>query len=98
MLVVRTTEDLADPVCQLVCAEQSFGLRDLAFGVHPLGLDRVQPRALGWQKARHYAYSTTAFFDPAVVSTDPASHLSAFVPACVVPDHQQGLLAPRLEP
>ena len=29
MLVVRTTQDPADPVCQLVCAEQSLGLRDL---------------------------------------------------------------------
>src|SRR5215210_1172888 len=98
MLVVRTTEDLADPVCQLVCSEQPLGLCDLAFGVDPLGLDRVEPRALGGQKARDYAYSTPAFFDPAVVSTDPVAHLSAFVPAGVVPDQEQSLLAPRLEP
>src|SRR5215213_279726 len=98
MLVVRTTEDPADPVCQLVCAEQSLGLRDLAFAVDPLGLYCVQPRALGGQKARDYAYSTAAFFDLAVVGADPLAHPTAFVPARVVPDQEQGLLAPRFEP
>src|SRR5215211_2341908 len=29
---------------------------------------------------------------------DPASDLSALMPACVVPDKKQSLLAPRLEP
>src|SRR3954469_6091801 len=98
MLVVRTTEDPADPVGQLVCSEQPLGLRNLAFGVHPLRLYGVQPRALGGQKARYYAYSTAAFFDTAVVGSDPVAHPMAFVPAGVVPDQEQGLLAPRLEP
>src|SRR5918994_5721874 len=97
MLVVRTTEDPADPVCQLVCAEQSLGLRDLAFAVDPLGLYCVQPRALGGQKARDYAYSTAAFFDLAVVGADPLAHPTAFVPARVVPDQERGLLAPLFE-
>src|SRR5215204_2908837 len=39
-----------------------------------------------------------ACFDTAVVGGDPVTHLSALVPACVVPDQQQGLLASRLEP
>src|SRR5215211_1421714 len=98
MLVVRTTEYPADPVCELISAEQSLGLRDLAFGVDPLGLYRVQPRTLGGQKARDYAYPTAAFFGLAVVGADPLAHPKAFVPASVVPDQKQGLLAPRLEP
>src|ERR671911_2348882 len=97
MLVVRTTEDPADPVGELICTEQPLGLRDLAFGGDPLGLYGVQPRALSGQKARDYAYPTAAFFDTAVVGADPVAHPTAFVPAGVVPDHQQGLLAPRLE-
>src|SRR3954464_14247394 len=98
MLVVRTTEEPADPICELLSTEQSLGLRDLAFGVDPLGLYGVKPRALGGQEARHYTYPTSAFFDLAVVDADPLAHPKAFVPACVVPDQEQGLLAPRLEP
>src|SRR5919107_1889995 len=97
MLVLRTTEDPADPFGELICTEQPLGLRDLAFGVDPLGLYGVQPRALSGQKARDYAYPTAAFFDTAVVGADPVAHPTAFVPAGVVPDHQQGLLASRLE-
>ena len=97
MLVVRTTEDPADPVGELVSAEQSLGLCDLAFGVDPLGLDRVEPRALDGQRARYYPNPPAAGFNPAVVGGDPTSHLVAFVPACVIPDQKQGLFAPRLE-
>ena len=44
MLVMRTTEDPADSICELVSAKQSLGLCDLAFGVDPLGLYGVEPR------------------------------------------------------
>ena len=54
MLVVRTTEDPADSVGKLISSKQSLGLYYLAFGVDPLGLYGVEPRALGWQKARYY--------------------------------------------
>lgn len=98
MLVVRTTEDPANSVGELISAKQSLGLCNLAFAVDPLGLYSVEPRALGGQRARYYPNPMTAGFDLAVVSADPTSHLVAFVPACVVPDQQQGLLASRLEP
>src|SRR5215204_1728924 len=98
MLVMRTTEDPADPLSKLVSAKQSLGLRDLAFAVDPLGLYGVEPRALGGQQARYYPNPLAAGFDLAVVGVDPTSHLMAFVPACVVPDQKQGLLTPRLEP
>src|SRR5215213_2246359 len=98
MLVVRTTEDPANSVGELISAKQSLGLCNLAFAVDPLGLYSVEPRALGGQRARYYPNPMAAGFDLAVVSADPTSHLVAFVPACVVPDQQQGLLASRLEP
>src|SRR5215211_4748902 len=96
MLVVRTTEDPANSVGELISAKQSLGLCNLAFAVDPLGLYSVEPRALGGQRARYYPNPMAAGFDLAVVSADPTSHLVAFVPACVVPDQQQGLLASRL--
>src|SRR5215208_3793104 len=97
MLVVRTIEDPADSVSELISAKQSLGLCNLAFGVDPLGLYSIEPRALGGQQARYYPYPMAAGFDFSVVRCDPLSQLSAFVPACVVPDKQQGLLASRLE-
>src|SRR5512133_792067 len=100
MLVVRTTEDPADPLGQLMSAEQPLGLDHFAFGVDPLGLYRIEPRALGGQQARHYSYSglATARFDLAVVGADPVAYLMALVPACVVPDQEQSPLASRPEP
>src|ERR687895_2055239 len=99
MLVVRRTEDPADPICQLKSAEQSLGLDHFAFGVDPLGLYRIEPRALRRQQAGHYSYSgfATAIFDLAVVGADPVAYLMALVPACVVPDQEQGPLASRPE-
>src|SRR5829696_6685795 len=98
MLVVRTIEDPADSVSELISAKQSLGLCNLAFGVDPPGLYSIEPRALGGQQARYYPHPMAACFDLAVVGGDPVTHLSALVPACVVPDQQQGLLASRLEP
>jgi|SRR5215210_7458735 len=57
MLVVRTTENPADPICELISAKQSLGLCDLAFAVDPAGLDCVEPRALGGQ-SRHATIRT----------------------------------------
>src|SRR4029453_18075713 len=98
MLFVSTTEDFANPLGELVSTEQPLGLDYLAFGVDPLGLYGVEPRALGGQQTRHYPHPTAVTFDTAVVGTDPASDLMAFVPACVVPDEKQSLLSPLPKP
>ena len=98
MLFVSTAEDPANPICELVSAEQPLGLDHLAFGVDPLGLDRVEPRALGGQKARYYPNPMAAGLDSAVVGVDPPPHPTAFVPARIVPDQKQGLFVPSFEP
>jgi hypothetical protein len=98
MLVMRTTEDPTHPVGELISSKQSLGLCNLAFAVDLLGLYSIEPWALGGQQACYYPNPNAAGFDFSVVRCDPVSHLSAFVPACVVPDKQQGLLASRLEP
>src|SRR5215204_14333 len=99
MRLVYRAEGPADPVGELVSAEQSLGLDYLAFAVDPLGLYRIEPRTLGRQKAGNYPYSSfaTIIFDLAVVGGDPTSHLVAFMPGSVVPDQKQGLLAPLFE-
>src|SRR5215211_3017818 len=98
MLVMRTTEDPADSVGELISSKQSLGLCNLAFAVDPLRLDCIEPWALGGQQARYYPIPKAAGFDFSVVRCASVSHLSAFVPTCVVPDQEQDLLAYRLEP
>src|SRR4051794_17787643 len=98
MLFVSTVEDFANPLGELVSSQQPLGLNYLAFAMNPLRLYRVEPGALCGQQTRHYPDPMAAFFDTAVVGADPASDLSAFVPACVVPDKKQGLLTPLPKP
>src|ERR671914_853182 len=97
MLVMRTIEDSADPICQLVSGEQPGGLYDLALAMNPLGLHGVEPRALFGQKAAYDPHSFAALFDFSVVRSDPLSDLFGDVPGGVVPDQHPNLLACRLK-
>src|SRR5215212_5245239 len=97
MLVMRAIEDPAYPLGKLVCSEEPLRLHDLALGVHPLGLDRVQPRALLRKQATHDPHPAPALFDFSVVFSEPSPHLFGDMPARVVPDEQQRLLSRRLE-
>src|SRR5215211_574678 len=97
MRFMNTAEGPTDPVGELVSAEQSLGLDYLPLAMNPLGLYGVESRTLGGQQTRHYPHPAAAAFDLVVVGGDPASHLMALMPACVVPNKEQGLLAPLLE-
>src|SRR3712207_5109548 len=46
MRLVGTAESLADPLGELISAEQPLGLYDLPLAVDPFGLYGVEPRAL----------------------------------------------------
>src|SRR5215207_1134593 len=99
MLIMGTAEDPTGPVGKLVSAQKTVGLYHLPLAVHPLRLDGVQPRALFGQKAAYDPHSSFAVapFDLAVVLAEPSSYLAAYVPACVVPDEEQNLLAKSFE-
>src|SRR4051812_30656715 len=97
MLVMRTTEDSTDPVGEFISAQQPLGLYHFALAVNPFGLYRIQPRTLLGQKAAYDPYSLATLFDLAIVLAEPAPHLAAYVPACVVPDEKQDLLAECFE-
>src|SRR5215207_1325784 len=94
---MRTVEDRADPICQVVSREQPLGLYDLALAVDPLGLHRVEPRALLGQKSAYDPHSTAAVLDCSVVRGDSPSDLFGDVPGSVVPDQNPNLLACRLK-
>src|SRR3954454_13071682 len=76
MLVLRTIEDMTNPIGKFVCSKQSIGLDDFALGVYPLGLYGVQLRTLLGQKATYDPHLTAALLDFSVVPSEP-SHLSS---------------------
>src|ERR671939_1074862 len=92
---MRTIEDSADSLGQLVSGEQPLGLYDLALAMDPLGLHRVEPRALLGQKAAYDPHSFAAAFDSSVVRSDPLSDLFGDVPGGVVPDQHPNPLVRR---
>src|SRR5215213_11562798 len=94
---MRTVEDRADPICQLVGREQPVGLYDLALAMDPLGLHRVEPRALFGQKAAYDPHSLATVFGLTVVRSDPLCDLFGDVPGSVVPDQHPYTLARRLK-
>src|SRR5215208_485219 len=98
MLLMRTTEDPADSVGELISSKQSLGLDHLSLAVHPLRFYGVKPRTLLGQEAHHDAYSTAAVFDLLVVSCNPTTHELALVPGGIVPDKKHSLLAHSFKP
>src|SRR4051794_15155497 len=94
VLVMRAIKGRAHPLGQLVGTQQTLRLHHAPLAVHPLGLYRVQPRALLRQKA---AYDPNTFLlallHLPVVLAHPPPNLLAYVPAGVVPHQDQDLLA-----
>src|ERR671911_668531 len=97
MLVMRATEHPAHPLGELVRSQEAVGLYDLALGVDPLGLDGVQPRTLLRKQATDDPHALAALLDAAVVFPEPPSHLFRDMPARVVPDEDEELLAKSFE-
>jgi hypothetical protein len=74
---------------QFFCGDEPIGFGHRAFAVHPVGLDRIQPRALARQGADDDAHALAAASHHPVVGTDPLLYRMADVPAGVVPDEEQ---------
>src|SRR5436305_171832 len=97
MLVMRAAEDPAYPLGEFISAQQTIGLDHFSLAVNPFGLYSIQPRTLLWQQAAYDPHSFAAPFDLAVVRNEPAPDLFGDVPACVLPDQEQYLLANSFE-
>jgi hypothetical protein len=90
---MRTVEDPAYPLGELVCPKQPLGLDHFALCVYPPGLYGVQPRALLGQKATDNPHPRAAGLDAAIVGAEPSPEPFGYVPARVVPDEKQKLLS-----
>jgi hypothetical protein len=60
MLVMRTTENPANPLGEFVGAHETVGLDHFALAVDPLRFDGVEPRTLLGQKTTHDPHPLTA--------------------------------------
>src|SRR5215207_6892890 len=97
VLVMRTVEDPANPLGQLVSSQQPLGLDHFPLAVYPLGFYGVEPRTLLGQKATHDPHSLSTLLDFPVMLSEPAPDLPGDMPTGVVPDEDHGLLARCLE-
>jgi hypothetical protein len=98
MLVMRTIEDPANPLGELVSSQRiAFWLHYFALAVYPLGFYGVKPRALFGQKAAYDPHSFSTLLDFSIVRSEPAPDLFGDMPRSVVPDENQHLLAESLE-
>lgn len=61
--------------------------------MHPFGLDRIEPGALGWQQARENAHAFATLLDLLVVCVKPGTDQLTAVPGSVVPDEHEHSLA-----
>lgn len=86
MRLTATAIVVADTLLQFVGREHTGWLGDRPLAVHPLRLDRVQPRALARQAAGDDAYTLAGAFHLTVMGTYPAAHVLALVPRGVIPD------------
>jgi hypothetical protein len=75
---------------QLGWAQGVVGLRDRAFAMHPLGLNRVEPGAFHGQRAGDNPHASSVRFDMPIVGAHPRTDGLALVPRGVIPDKQQG--------
>src|SRR5258706_11529127 len=85
---IRTSKVSTDPFSKLLSCQQSIVLNHVAFAMHPLGLDGIEPGTFGRQKERQNAYSFSGLSDLLVVLTNPGAYLLADMPGGVIPDQQ----------
>src|SRR5262249_52281066 len=81
--VMGAAEVSTDAVGHLLGTEQAVRLKNGALAreaVHPLGLDRVEPRALHRQGTRHDADAVPLLLDLAVGGANPGPHPFADMP------------------
>src|SRR3954469_679991 len=97
MRLMGTGVGIGDTVSKLVDGEQAVGFDDAAFAVDPGGFDGIEPRALDREVGGDDADTGADLLDLAVVVADPVTHKMADVPGGIIPDHDQRLLAVRLQ-
>src|SRR5947209_19742817 len=85
MLLVQTAKACTDPLRYFMRGQQSCRFDDPALAMHPFRLDRVEPRTLDRQEARHDPHPHACLLDLPIVLPDPLAHRLADMPTRIVP-------------
>ena len=78
---------------QLLGREQAIRFHNRLLGMHPLGLNRVEPGALGGQAERQDTNAFPSLLDLPVVLPDPVANHLAHMPVGIIPDQEPVPLA-----
>ena len=97
MSFIRAIKVRTNPFSQLLGGKQAISFDDIAFGMNPLGLDRVQPGTFGRQKEGQNPHAFAFLLDQMIVPSDPSPHDLAHVKGGIIPDQQPAGLALRLQ-
>ena len=97
MSFIRASKVRTNALGQLLGGKQAISLDHLAFGMHPLRLNRVEPGTFGRQKTGQNTHPCARLLDQAVVLSDPGPHQLAHVKGGIIPDQQPVGLALRLQ-
>ena len=94
MIFTRADQSSTNALFQLVRRQSPVRLDDAPFAMHPLGLNWIEPGALGRQGTNKDACAFPRFQTGPVVRSDPLLYHLADVPTGVVPHQNQNSLAP----
>ena len=94
MIFMCAGQSSTNSLFQLIWRQGSVGLDDAAFAMYPLGFNRVEPRAPGWQRTNKDACALTRFQTGLMVRSDPLLDSPADVPTSIAPHQNQNPLTP----
>src|SRR5579872_2384948 len=74
MRLIRRSIISTDTLGQLLSGKQAIGLDHIALAVDPLGLNRVEPRALRRQQKRQNTHACVRLLDLVIVLANPGAN------------------------
>ena len=74
MRFIGTAKMSTHALSQLLRRKQPVGFHHGTLAMHPLGLNRVEPRTFAGQVARQDAHAPALSFHLGIVGTDPGAH------------------------
>lgn len=97
MIFTRTTKGSTNPIFHFERRQGTLRFDNPAFAMHPLGLHRVEPGALDWQRTDKDAHPLPSLLRSAVLLADPILHLPTDVPPSIIPHQNEDPFAHRLQ-
>ena len=88
MRFIGTAKVGTDTFCQLLSRQQAIVFDDIALGMHPFGLNRIEPGTFRGQQERQNAHAFARLLDLLVVLAYPGAHGLTLMPGGIIPDQE----------